>query len=120
MRKQFIAFDSFHRDATIKNSYLISLALIFLSFLILVIFYFQLPPHVPLFYSQVRGETQLAAKGYLFLLPIFSLIMLLLHFWVSRVNFNSDRMLSKITASTSAFITFLLFIALVHIVVIVT
>ncbi|RLC35638.1 hypothetical protein DRH14_00305 [Candidatus Shapirobacteria bacterium] len=44
-----------------------------------LIFYYknQLPPQVPLFYSLPWGACQLANQSFLFLLPVFSLLVLL-------------------------------------------
>ena len=48
------------------------------------IFYRQLPPHVPLFYSRPWGERQLVSPSTLLFLPSLSLAVLIINILISR------------------------------------
>ena len=48
------------------------------------IFYHQLPPQVPLFYSRPWGERQLVSPFTLLFLPFLSLVMLIINILISR------------------------------------
>jgi len=84
------------------------------------VFYHRLPPIAPLFYSLARGEKQLAKKQFLIILPFASLTFFIVHTWLAKFNFSSDRMLARILATTSALISFLFLVSLAHIIIIIT
>ncbi len=81
--------------------------------------YQRLPPIVPLFFTQVRGEHQLAPKFFLALLPVFALSSLLFHFYLARTQYHTDRMFARLIALTGSLIALLFFIGLIHILIIV-
>ena len=120
MRKPLIPFKSFARDNIIRTSLIWSGLLSFLSLILLAIFFQQLPPVVPLFYSLAKGESQLADKQFLFTLPLTSVIFFIAHSWLAKINYSTERMFARILSVTSAMISFLFFVALIHIILIVT
>jgi len=56
-------------------------ALMIITFLLR---FFRLPPQIPLFYSQLWGESQLADSWVIFILPIFMNLL----FFINRYIFN--------------------------------
>lgn len=58
----------------IRASNVGSVICIFLTLIIISIFYTKLPPEIPLWYSLPWGETRLATPLWLFLLPVSSLM----------------------------------------------
>ena len=79
----------------------------------------SLPPIVPLFYSLVRGEQQLAAKSWLFLLPVLALVFGIVHVWLGKYFFGVDRLLSRMAMMSLVLMVFLFLVALGHILIIV-
>ncbi len=63
----------------ILRSLLISIIAIAVQIIIIIIFFSQLPPKVPLYYSRPWGQQQLADTIYLFLLPGLSLAVFILN-----------------------------------------
>lgn len=63
--------------------------------------YTDLPPQVPLYYSQPWGEAQLATVSYLFLLPIASFIVLVLNNFLAIFYLKSLQLLSRLLVVTS-------------------
>lgn len=118
MRKPLIPLKSFARDNIIRSSLIWSGLLSLISLLLNIIYYHRLPPITPLFYSLSRGESQLVSKQFLFILPITSIIFFLAHAWIAKINFPTDRMFARILSVTSSMISFLFFIALIHIIII--
>ena len=65
--------------------------LILIQFIFLIYQFNNLPPQVPLFYSLPWGEAQLVPATYFFLLPVFSIIVLLLNSFLATIfNLNSE------------------------------
>ena len=63
----------------ILRALIISILIIVIQLIIIIIFFSQLPPKVPLFYSQPWGKSQLADSVYLLLLPGLSLAILIIN-----------------------------------------
>lgn len=84
----------------------------------LALTYSKLPPVVPIFYTQIRGENQLGGKHFLSLLPLFSLIAMLIHTYLAKISIDSDRMFSRLITLTGTFISILYFVGLIHILII--
>jgi len=77
------------RFLKITGSFTNSAAIISLLFIIvmggfLFIFYRQLPPQLPLFYSRPWGERQLVSPSTLLFLPSLSLVVLIVNILISR------------------------------------
>jgi len=118
--KPLIPIGSFARDNFIRNCLLVSAALIFFQLLHLLLMYSKLPPTAPLFYSLVKGENQLASKAFLAMLPFTNIIFFLTHTYLAKINFQLDRIFSRLVTASSVFISCLFTIALWHIIVITT
>lgn len=86
--------------------------------IVLAVVYSRLPPIVPLFYTQIRGESQLGSKQFLALLPTFSFLALIVHFYIAKITTDSDRMFSRLITLTGTFISILYFVGLAHILII--
>lgn len=68
----------------------LNLLIIFSGLTILFIKKESLPRLVPLFYSRPWGEEQLAPNKYLFLLPIFSLIIFLFNHQIVKILLKKE------------------------------
>ncbi len=84
--------------------------------LILALFrFYSLPPQIPLFYSQVWGENQLANKEFLFL-PIAGVFLLGIFNNALGIKFyTKDKILSYLLSGTASLVSLLGAITIVNI-----
>jgi hypothetical protein len=92
-----------------------NLLLIIGSTVLIFLFYSELPPQVPLFYSQPRGREQLVSPPFLFLLPGISFLTLVVNFLIGRF-FGAFPFLKAVLSWTAVLITFLAFFTLLKII----
>lgn len=80
------------------NNYIFrwNLLLIIFQIALLVFKFNNLPQQVPLYYSLPWGESQLAAAASLFLLPTFSIIILLLNNLIATFFFKTIPLFSRL------------------------
>jgi len=70
-------------ETNVSRPLRLNLIIISLQIILIVIFFSQLPPQVPLYYSRPWGEAQLAPTHHLFILPLISILFLLINSLVS-------------------------------------
>ena len=94
-----------------------------LTFLLLIIqvglilwFFNQLPPELPLFYSQNWGQSWLASTSSIFILPFFSLIVMIINYSLAIYFYNKKILLSKLLVVFSFILSFLCSIAVMEII----
>jgi len=80
------------------NSRLLRLTIIlFVVQIVLIIwFYNQLPPEIPLYFSRPWGSLWLASSASIFILPLFSLITLLLNYFLALFYHQKKLLLSQL------------------------
>lgn len=71
-------------NKTFKKLFFLNLAFIVVGIVVILIERTNLPQKVPLFYSRPWGNEQLVSKDFLFIIPLFSLIILLINYLISR------------------------------------
>jgi hypothetical protein len=102
----------------LASSFLSGWVLVGLNIIIAVIFWWQLPIQIPLFYSLPYGTLQLVSREWIFLLPSLSILFLISYLLLSRLTVQS-----KIFQNTIKWLhllgLFLLIVAIVHILLIV-
>jgi len=86
--------------------------------LITAIFWWQLPPQIPLFYSLPYGSNQLASRTWVVLLPALSLFVWLSYYFLSKLPYNSVTFI-QILKWLQITCLFLITTALIHIVLVV-
>lgn len=90
-----------------KNLWLFQL---FVFFLVLMVFLLRLnkfPPQIPLFFSKIEGNEQIA-DSYLIFLPIFfSFFFISLNFFVQNFLFKENIFLKKLTFFVNLIIIFI-------------
>lgn len=78
----------------------ISYKLMFFSLVLMLIIFFikfnQLPPQIPLFYSYLEGDNQIADLFMIFLLPLFSLLLISVNNLIYKIWFNNNFFVSKV------------------------
>lgn len=103
---------------TIKSPLLISIGLTGLLTIIATIFYFFAQSVVPIFYSLPLAEQALAPKEWLFLLPVISLIVTLVHSGLISLFNDLDILILRLFAWMTVIMQFFLLLILVRIILI--
>ncbi len=80
----------------------------------------SLPPEIPLFYSLPRSYDQLAKSIFILLLPALSIVFFCINFLLASLFYEKERLASIFLMITSIVISFLLFIAFLKIIFLIT
>jgi hypothetical protein len=78
-----------------------NLFLIILQFAILFIKFNDLPPQIPLYYSQPWGESRLTSISHIFILPTLSIVILLINNLLAVFFLKSTQLLSRLLVIVS-------------------
>lgn len=97
----------------------ISLSISLLIILLSIIFYPQLQPEIPLFYSLPRSSQQLAHKLWIFFFPLLSIFITVSHFFMISVNSQIKNRLKKLFSWTTVILQILLFLIFIRIIYII-
>ncbi len=73
-----------------------SLFLLFFQIILIIWFYNQLPPEIPIFFSRPWGEPWLSSPASIFILPLFSLLTLLLNYFLALYLYAKKVLLSEL------------------------
>jgi hypothetical protein len=92
---------------------------IIIQFALLIWKFNNLPNQVPLYYSLPWGESQLASASALFLLPIFSLLILLINHLLAVVFLKIIPLLSRLLIIMSLVVSLFSFITLTQIIILI-
>lgn len=90
--------------------------LISIQFLYLFYSYSKLPDQIPLYFSQPWGESWLASTHMIFLLPAFSLIIILINSVVAMLIHHQWSLLAKLLLAFSLIFTLLSLVSLFQII----
>lgn len=101
-----------------SNSRLLRLSFLMLIIQIVTILWFfnQLPPELPLFYSQNWGQSWLASTSSIFILPLFSLIVFIINYSLAIFFYNKKIILSQFLTIFSFIISLLCTISVIEII----
>ncbi len=86
------------------------------SILYIAFNYSTLPSQIPLFYSRMWGEGQLAKTGYIYLPPLGALLLGIVNFALAISFHNRDKVMAYFLFATSALISVLAAITIFNIV----
>jgi len=89
-------FGIFWQEKTNYLFFRLNLFVILIQFIVLFLKFNDLPPQLPLYYSQPWGESQLATSSLIFLLPILSSSVILINHFIAALLFISRRLLSRV------------------------
>jgi hypothetical protein len=116
MKNEITLWKELMDNKTIRTTNRISYLIIFLSIIVIGIFWKQLPPLIPLWYSKPWGNDQLANTSFLFLLPIGTLLWNIVNTLFS-IHFTKEHLVfSQILFFTSLLISILSGITLIMII----
>ena len=104
MIKQLISYLSligqFWHDRTLVRLFRWNVTVFFLELFLIILFFNNFPPQIPLFRSLIWGESQLAPPSLLFLLPIFSITVILINSLLAFI-FQKNQLLTRLLIATS-------------------
>lgn len=113
---QFSLLGNFWQEKINRHFLRWNLLLIIFQLIFLLIKFNDLPKQVPLYYSLPWGEGQLAAAASLFLLPTFSIMVLLLNNLIATFFLKTIPLFSHLLIIFSLIFSFLASISLVRII----
>jgi len=93
---QFSVLGNFWQEKINRNFLRWNLILIIIQISLIIFKFNDLPSQVPLYYSRPWGEEQLASAAALFLLPTFSIIILIINNLIANLFFKSIPLLSRL------------------------
>lgn len=95
-----------------RTSYYIALLMILIMVALITVLLSSLPGSVPLFFSMPWGESRLAPKGMLYLLPSISVIFLIINLGLGKMASKLSPLLPRILAVASAVVAGMMIISL--------
>ncbi|MBI2617458.1 hypothetical protein HYW55_04950 [Candidatus Gottesmanbacteria bacterium] len=107
-------------DPIIRKSFSATLFFFLLFFLLFIWKWSSFPSELPLYYTRPRGPEQLGSMWELLLLPILSLSIFLIHFFIASRLFKREKLLSQLLMISQTVIIALLFITCAQIIFLIT
>jgi hypothetical protein len=90
-----------------------------MQMMILAVFYGQLPPEVPLYYSLPTGIEQLAAKAFLWMLPGITLLFLLTSLVIMRMGMTTLKIFHQTLIWLTGLVGFMSLVSLMRIILLI-
>jgi hypothetical protein len=103
-------------DSLGRSSYLLALLLIVLMLMMITALLTKLPPSIPLYFTLPWGETRLAPKFMLYILPGASFLFLCINLGLGRISMKLSPFLPRILAVSTTVIVSMMVISLLGIV----
>jgi hypothetical protein len=117
---QISVLGSFWQEKVNSHLFRWNLLLIIFQLTLLIIKFNSLPAQVPLYYSLPWGEEQLAAAASLFLLPTFSIVVLLVNNLIATFFLKTTPLFSRLLTIFSLVFSLLSSIALTRIIILIS
>lgn len=99
-----------------RTSYISALLLIIIMIVAISLLFGKMPPSVPLYFTLPWGETRLAPKIMLYLLPGISMVFLSFNLGLGRLAAKLSPLLPRVLAVSTAIVTSMMVISLLGIV----
>lgn len=96
------------RDKVSGIALRLSLGLNIVLILIIIAFFFRLPPQIPLFYSRPWGTSQLASSYFLIVIVALSLLVLIINTLLASAFYARERLISSVITWTACLVIFLI------------
>lgn len=104
----------------LKAPFLISILVTFVTSFISVTVLFTIQPVIPLLYSLAQPEQQLVNKQWILIFPIVSFIINFFHLIIANLMKNFRQVLLQIFVWSTVLLQFLLLLAMIRIIIILT
>ncbi|MBP9817501.1 hypothetical protein KBC75_01940 [Candidatus Shapirobacteria bacterium] len=118
--KSLSVLGKFWQEPQITKIFRWNLLTIILQIVTLLFKYFDLPPQIPLFYSQPWGESQLASNSFIILLPLFSLLILIINNLTAAFIASRSILFSRILTICSLIFSLIILYSIFNIVFLVS
>lgn len=105
-------------SSSIKRPLLLCVAITGLITVASTLFYFFSQPVIPLFYSLARAEQALTTKEWIFLFPVFSLSITIVHSILISIFKNLEKLILRLFAWTTFVMQSFIFLTLLRIIII--
>lgn len=92
-----------------------NLGLLFFLLIIFSLFWGNLPPLIPLFYSHTWGEEQLASRFWFLLLPSLCFLFLVFNLRLASIFVKKEELLAQILIMATLILTLLVAVTLIRI-----
>jgi hypothetical protein len=99
-----------------RTSYFVALMMILIMLVIITMLLGNLPAIVPMFFTLPWGESRLAPKMMLYMLPLIALVFLTLNLTLGRLSLKLSSLLPRVLAVSTAVVTLMLLVSLLGIV----
>lgn len=103
---------------TIKTPVLVSWIVTTILIIITAIYYFISQPELPIFYSLARKSDQIVRKEFIFLFPLISLLMNIIHTVVIKIINKYSTLMLELFVFTTALLQIIFLLSLIRIVII--
>lgn len=107
-------FRNISQDKILKQTGLFSGAVIFINFLLIALYYSSLPPFIPLFNQMPWGEERITKTVWIFLIPLFALIILIMNLLFGNYIYKKIPLIARLCAMTSFLIAVLALIFIIR------
>lgn len=95
-------------DKMMWFSFILSFLLVLMSLLLIVLFYPQLPPLIPLFNQMPWGEERLSEKQYIFILPTIAFFIFIVNFCIAFFLYEKMPLVCRLLCATSLLVCLLM------------
>jgi len=92
-----------------------NIILIVVQIILIIWFFKDLPPEIPLYFSRPWGEAWLAQTTFIILLPLFSLFIALINYFLALFYYQKKAFLSKLLVVFSFIISLFSTISIIQI-----
>lgn len=99
-----------------RTGYFIALIMILVMLAMITMLLGNLPAVVPLFFTLPWGESRLAPKIMLYMLPLIAILFLAINLTLGRMSLKLSSLLPTVMAVSTAVVTFILLVSLLGIV----
>jgi len=106
-------------DRVVRNGMIATAFLLLIQWGVFGVFIWRLPPEIPLFYSLPLGAAQLAQREWIFILPLSSTLFTGLNWLLMRLIPTSMPIYPEFLSWLNTLYSFLAFIAMIHITLII-
>jgi len=113
---RFTLFGTITQAPLLRWGLVCSAFCLLVQWLLVGFFVWQLPPEIPLWYSEPTGKLQLADRGWYLLLPGATLALFILNLGFIKLGLGTLRVYAFISIWLTTLIVFLMTIAMVHII----
>lgn len=112
-------FKDIKEDRILLRGSILTIFIIFLSFISIAIFYGKLPPFIPLFNQMPWGEERIQKTVWIFIIPAIAFIIFAINLIFEKFIYKKIPLMSRIFSITALLISilgFLFIIRTIHIV----